>query len=87
VGKTRTCGPRCHNAKEPQCDCWCSGLFHGAAGAAARDAFAAAFGEVPMAIDEGNLFWDRAIQAAIAARTPNPHSPNSSTQTIGKDRT
>lgn len=76
MGTTRTCGPRCHNAKEPECDCWCCGLFHGAAGAAAREAFAKSFGEVPMGIEEGNLFWRQSIEAAIAARTPSPCKPS-----------
>jgi hypothetical protein len=76
VGTTRTCGPRCHNAKEPECDCWCAGLFHGATGKAAREAFAKEYGEEPMALDEENLFWPKAIAAALAASTPNPCKPS-----------
>lgn len=37
--KTRVCGARCHNAKRAKCGCWCGGLFHGAAGQEAREAF------------------------------------------------
>jgi hypothetical protein len=43
VGKTRVCGKRCHTARRAECRCWCGGLFHGAAGREARDAFAEAF--------------------------------------------
>jgi len=43
VGKTRSCDARCHNAKQPACDCWCAGHFHGAAGADNRKLFLAAF--------------------------------------------
>ena len=32
MGKVRTCDQRCHGAKQPACDCWCGGKFHGAAG-------------------------------------------------------
>jgi hypothetical protein len=57
---------------------WCCGLFHGDAGAAAREAFAEIFGEVPTDIDEESLFWRKAIDAAIAAtRTIEPaHVPS-----------
>jgi hypothetical protein len=43
VGKTRVCGKRCHAAKCAKCRCWCGGLFHGAAGLQAREAFKAEF--------------------------------------------
>ena len=38
MGRLRTCGSRCHNAKGSRCQCWCGGFFHGSAGAANRDA-------------------------------------------------
>jgi len=37
MGKVRTCGGRCHNAKGTRCRCWCGGAFHGSAGAANRE--------------------------------------------------
>jgi hypothetical protein len=43
-GKTRVCGKPCHTAKKPACVCWCAGMFHGAAGAEAREAFQEAYG-------------------------------------------
>ena len=70
MSKSRSCGPRCHNAKSPPCACWCGGLFHGAEGKSAREAFVLEYGgdEVPAHEDEGSLFWDRAIAAAREAR-------------------
>jgi len=44
-GSVRTCGKPCHKAKHPKCVCWCGGIFHGEAGADARDAFVEAFGD------------------------------------------
>jgi hypothetical protein len=41
--KQRVCGKRCHNAKCQACKCWCGGMFHGTAGANARESFAKAF--------------------------------------------
>lgn len=76
MGTSRHCGPRCHHAKEPECDCWCAGLFHGDAGAGARAAFVKAYGEVPTSIDDGNLFWQKAIAAANGAHAPNPCKPS-----------
>jgi len=76
VGRSRVCGKHCHEAKEPECDCWCSGLFHGAAGGAARDAFARVFGEAPTTIEESSLFWSQAIDAAIQARILSPCAPS-----------
>jgi hypothetical protein len=78
VGSSRTCGARCHQAKQPGCDCWCKGLFHGEAGRAAREAFAREFGGegVPALEDPENLFWARAMAAAEAARAPNPCKPS-----------
>lgn len=67
MGTSRTCGPRCHNASGAACDCWCRGLFHGAAGKAAREAFAAAAGELPAEEGQGTLFWRAAMAAARAA--------------------
>lgn len=40
MGKARVCGARCHNSKKKTCRCWCGGVFHGAAGAENRLAFA-----------------------------------------------
>jgi hypothetical protein len=84
MGKTRVCGARCHHAKRAKCMCWCGGLFHGAAGADARDTFAESFDvdKLPTterAFDEltrqPDLFqaddggrWRQAIQAARQAR-------------------
>jgi len=36
MGRIRVCGARCHNAKGTRCQCWCSGAFHGSAGATNR---------------------------------------------------
>ncbi|MDD5700406.1 MAG: hypothetical protein PHU23_00020 [Dehalococcoidales bacterium] len=36
--KIRLCDKRCHQARKPKCNCWCGGAFHGAAGAANRQA-------------------------------------------------
>ena len=47
MGRTRVCGKICHDAEGPDCHCWCGGLFHGSKGKAAREAFAAEFGEDP----------------------------------------
>jgi hypothetical protein len=44
MGKTRVCGGTCHKAKGSKCRCWCGGVFHGSAGAPAREAFAREFG-------------------------------------------
>lgn len=40
----RVCGKRCCYAKGAKCRCWCGGLFHGGAGAPAREAFRREFG-------------------------------------------
>lgn len=45
--KHRRCDERCHHARGAICNCWCGGLFHGARGAAAREAFAEVYGELP----------------------------------------
>jgi hypothetical protein len=39
VGKVRVCGQTCHTARRPRCLCWCGGVFHGAHGVEAREAF------------------------------------------------
>lgn len=44
--KHRRCDDRCHYARGPICNCWCGGVFHGARGAAAREAFIEAYGEL-----------------------------------------
>jgi hypothetical protein len=44
MGKIRTCDKRCHDAKKPECDCWCGGKFHGARGEAARQEFRDRYG-------------------------------------------
>lgn len=41
----RRCDAQCHDAKHEKCECWCGGLFHGAKGEAARQAFRDAFGD------------------------------------------
>lgn len=47
MGSVRTCDARCHEATALRCACWCGGLFHGARGQAARDAFVAEYGSLP----------------------------------------
>jgi hypothetical protein len=42
--KHRRCDARCHSARCVACRCWCGGIFHGAAGAAARREFVESFG-------------------------------------------
>jgi hypothetical protein len=73
-GKVRVCDGKCHNAKKPDCDCWCGGMFHGARGSAARDAFKQAWGgEIPregepQQLDFGGAErWHAAVAAARAA--------------------
>lgn len=44
---TRVCGKRCHNAKCQACKCWCGGMFHGTAGAAARESFTRQYETIP----------------------------------------
>lgn len=83
MGTVRTCGSRCHSAKSERCVCWCGGLFHGAAGDAARQAFRDRFQETPAteadfdrALSQGDLFaghsaadtWRAAISRAREAR-------------------
>jgi hypothetical protein len=41
MGRIKTCGGTCHNAKGDMCRCWCGGTFHGKAGAVNREALAA----------------------------------------------
>ena len=67
MGRSRTCGKVCHEAKQAKCECWCGGLFHGAAGEAARQAFAQVVGELPGGEEQGTLFWNKGIEAARAA--------------------
>jgi hypothetical protein len=38
MGRIRRCDNRCHQARRPKCRCFCGGAFHGAAGAANRQA-------------------------------------------------
>jgi len=38
MGKVRRCDRRCHEAKGTRCRCFCGGFFHGAGGAANRQA-------------------------------------------------
>ena len=49
MGRVRTCGSRCHNAKGARCRCWCGGFFHGSAGAANREALVNAVNEAEQA--------------------------------------
>lgn len=80
MGKVRVCGATCHKAKRPKCRCWCGGLFHGAGGQEARDAFAQEFGvdELPTTerafleqTGQGDLFSDASAgdhwRSAVAA--------------------
>ena len=46
------CDAKCHNAKDPDCDCMCGGAFHGAAGRQ---------GGVEAAVRE---FWDEVTDRA-----------------------
>ncbi len=38
--RIRVCGKQCHKAKGTKCRCWCLSLYHGADGAANREAVA-----------------------------------------------
>lgn len=80
MGTVRTCDSRCHDANGPACACWCGGLFHGATGAAARDAFVAEYKALPTTeigfqetTGQGSLFggdvgkWAGALAAARKA--------------------
>lgn len=77
MSTVRRCDVRCHNAKRPDCDCWCGGLFHGDAGKGAREAFAREFGgEVPayplsqetlQLFPESGQRWRAGIEAAHRA--------------------
>jgi len=74
VSKSRRCDARCHNAKRGACSCWCGGLFHGADGKRAREAFREAWGEIPETEFGGEpLFagtkWTRALELASKARS------------------
>ncbi len=40
MGRRRTCGKRCHEARGTRCACFCSGFFHGSGGAINRAALA-----------------------------------------------
>ena len=80
MGTVRVCGKTCHAAKRAKCRCWCGGLFHGAAGKEARDAFAREFAvdELPTTeqqfrdqTEQGDLFAEVGAgdrwRAAVAA--------------------
>ena len=83
MGKSRTCGASCHNAQKPACVCWCAGMFHGAEGAAARDAFAEAFGELnedptqkpllPGALDRLKLALEQRAETLGALHVREPY--------------
>lgn len=84
MGSLRSCDGRCHKAKGAACSCWCGGVFHGAGGESAREAFRESFTEIPTdeqsfleVTGQGSLFgdgqgagdrWRRAIAAAVDAR-------------------
>jgi hypothetical protein len=83
MGTVRSCDARCHKARGPACSCWCGGVFHGAGGESARDAFVKEFGAEPAdektfeKITDPDLWgtkagardrWRSAVQAAVAAR-------------------
>lgn len=57
MGKVRRCDAQCHDAKGPDCGCWCGGRFHGAAGAEARQAFLEAWTEAENEDEERYLAW------------------------------
>jgi len=67
MGSRRVCGLRCHCAQRPKCVCWCGGIFHGAAGELAREAFAAEYGLPPRGEKVDDPRWDRAVGAAKRA--------------------
>jgi hypothetical protein len=83
MGSVKTCDGRCHNATGSRCACWCAGLFHGQAGAQARDAFTSTFNldeppttehDFATALAQGDLFTGHHnghtwTQALAAART------------------
>lgn len=84
MGDLRSCDGRCHQAKKEQCSCWCGGVFHGARGQEARDAFRETFNAAPpadeveadqMQLPAGGgapiaaVTWARAWSAARAARS------------------
>ncbi len=54
MGAVRSCDARCHNARQAECECWCGGHFHGAAGAPNREIFLSAFKvrQIPATRDE-----------------------------------
>ncbi|HUV56866.1 MAG TPA: hypothetical protein VMV84_06500 [Dehalococcoidales bacterium] len=51
--RVRRCDRRCHEAKNPECNCWCGGLFHGSAGASNRAALVLAPWAMPPQYKEG----------------------------------
>ena len=71
MASSRRCDDRCHSARGPICTCWCGGVFHGARGAAAREAFVELYGDQPVDDPlEAELFgpemsdYERALAAA-----------------------
>lgn len=77
MSTSRRCDARCHHAKREKCDCWCGGLFHGAKGAAAREAFAEVWGEEVPPVEpstteplfNGGERWAKAIAKAKEVRS------------------
>ena len=59
--KHRRCDARCHDAARQKCACWCGGIFHGAAGRRARQAFVDTYGrDIPAEspeLSEPLLHW------------------------------
>jgi len=68
MGRVRVCGKVCHKAKCDKCTCWCGGLFHGAKGNLAREAFKEEFGSEPKG-ERGGERWSKAMEAARRAGT------------------
>jgi hypothetical protein len=71
VSKHRRCDARCHDAERVRCSCWCGGLFHGAEGQRARDAFVASYGNAIPArspeLTEPLLHWRQTESSFVAA--------------------
>lgn len=84
MGKVRVCASACHAARSAVCACWCGGLFHGARGLDAREAFRCEFevdevpttesaffdtcGQLEFWGEERGSRWRAAIEAAHEAR-------------------
>lgn len=66
----RKCDSRCHTAKRKVCQCWCGGVFHGAGGQAARDAFVAEYLKLPSTQEE----FDKRTEPMFPELADNPRA-------------